>query len=161
MRLGRLLPLLMCCVLAPALPAFAATEASCMEMVKGVKLGATFGEMLFQSGTSTQTYVMLANKVGSEKAEAMFRQEMVPVVARYQEEWNRNLARAWAKQLTDAECQSLGKLGGKSPHRQRFESTSQAAGEAMNTTSAPLLRRAASEVLYAAFARTMVAPPAR
>ncbi|TFW25523.1 hypothetical protein E4L96_05455 [Massilia arenosa] len=156
----RVMILMVVWVLAAA-PAWAGSQEACIGMVHGAKLGASFGEMLFQTGTQTKTYSMLANRVGNERAESMFRAEMPAVVARYQAEWNGNLARAWGQLLSDAECRSLAELGGKSPYRQRFETYTPAAAEAMRTTSGPLLQRAVSDALYSAFVKAMAPPPVR
>jgi hypothetical protein len=142
-----------------AAPAPAASVDAALRMVTGApRLNASFGAMVYESALKAPTYLMIVARIGPEQAQAVVRAEAARAVPRHQDEWDQNLARAWAPLLTDAQCASLARLGGSSPFRARFEAAAPRGGAAMEASSGPLLNRTVAEIMYASYARALDMP---
>lgn len=134
--------------------AFAQNEESALKMVRALRLGENLAGMVYQFAKVTTTYRGVEAKVGPQKADQLLRAEIAVVVPRYQEQWNRNLAQAWAPLMTSAEFDSVATVKQQSPFASKFLSLQDRAGASMKTNSEPLLKTVLTEVLSSVFKKS-------
>jgi hypothetical protein len=132
---------------------FAQNDESALKMVKALRLGENLGGMSYNLAKLTTTYQGIAAKHGPQKADEMLRAELAISVPKHQEQWNRNLAQAWAPLMTREEFESIAAEKQKSPFSAKFVSLQNQAGAAMKAKSETLLTTVMSEALNRAFAR--------
>lgn len=145
-----------CIILSLALlagAAFAQTDESALKMVKALRLGENLAGMSYRMSKLTVSYQGIATRHGPLKADEMLRAELAISVAKHQEQWNGNLAQAWAPLMTRGEFESIAAEKQKSPFFAKFVSLQNQAGAAMKARSEPLLTTVISEALTRAFAR--------
>lgn len=145
-----------CIFLALALTAgagFAQNDESALKMVKALRLGENLGGMSHRMSKLTTTYQGIAAKHGPQKADEILRAELAISVSKHQEQWNRNLAQAWAPLMTRDEFESVAAEKQKSPFFAKFLSLQNQAGASMKAKSETLLTTVMSEALNRAFAR--------
>jgi hypothetical protein len=134
--------------------AFAQTEESALKMVRELRLGQNLGGMSYKLSKVTATYQGIAAKVGPQKADEMLRAELAIAVPRHQDQWDRNLAKAWVPLMTSSEFDSIAVEKQKSPHAAKFSSLQNQAGAAMKADSEKLLVTVMTEALNKAFEKS-------
>ena len=135
--------------------AFAQSEESALKMVKALNLGDNLGRMSYQMSKVTTTYQGIAAKVGPQKADEMLRAELATSVPKYQEQWDRNLARAWAPLMSRDEIESIASQRQQSPFSAKFMSLQNQAGASMKIKSEPVLTAVMTEALTRVFDKTV------
>lgn len=135
--------------------AFAQSEDSALKMVKALKLGDNLGRMSYQMSKVTTTYQGIAAKVGPQKADEMLRAELATSVPKYQAQWDKNLAQAWAPLMSREEFESVTSQRQQSPFSAKFMSLQNQAGAAMKAKSEPVLTSVMTEVLTRIFEKTV------
>jgi len=85
-------------------------------LVKMYRFDKTLRPISYRLASNTQTFRMMVDEVGAEKAERMMRSELNKVIPQYQEQWNQNLAAAYAEVLSEEEVRSLTYDGAQSQH---------------------------------------------
>jgi len=124
-----------------------------LEFVKASGLDAKFGRMLRGGAARTQTFRNITCVLGANPGRQVVEQELAPVAAKYQPQWDRNLADAWGKALTEAEMKSLLAHKRQSPYAAKFRAAGPAVGKAMRVSSSELLTATLSEGMNKAWAR--------
>ena len=130
---------------------FAQTEDSALNMVRELRLGQNLGGMSYKLSKVTITFKGIAAKVGPQKADEMLKAELAYAVPRHQDQWDRNLAKAWAPLMTASEFDSMTANKQKSPYAAKFSSLQNEAGAAMKANSEKLLTTVMTEALSKAF----------
>jgi hypothetical protein len=131
----------------------AQNDESALKMVKALRLGENLSGMSYNLAKLTATYQGIAAKHGPQKADELLRAELAIAVPRHQEQWDRNLAQAWAPLMAREEFESIATEKQKSPFAAKFVSLKDQAGAAMKAKSEPLLATVMAEALGRAFAR--------
>jgi hypothetical protein len=129
--------------------AMAQSEASALRMVQSLGLGKNLAAMSHKFAQITQTYLGVASKVGPQKADQWLREALIVAVAKHQDEWDRNLAQAWAPLMTAEEFESVATKKRESPYFAKFMSLQNQAGAAMKARSQTLLATVMAEALTA------------
>jgi len=138
------------------LVAFGQSEASALKMVNALRLGENLSGMTYTFAKATTTYKGVEAKLGQQKADELLRAEIAVAVPKHQEQWNRNLAQAWAPLMTPAELDSVASDRQKSPFASKFASLQERAGASMKVNSEPLLKTVLTEVLRGVFEKSML-----
>jgi len=137
------------------LVAFGQSEESALKMVKALRLGENLTGMTYKFAKATTSYRGIEAALGPQKADELLRAEIAVAVPKHQEQWNRNLAQAWAPLMTSAEFDSVVSDKQKSPFASKFLSLQDRAGAAMKGNSEPLLTAVLTEVLTGALEKSM------
>lgn len=135
--------------------AFGQSEESALKMVKALRLGENLAGMTYTFAKTTTTYKGVEAKLGPQKADELLRAEIAVAVPKHQEQWNKNLALAWAPLMTSAEFDSVVSDKQSSPFASKFMSLKERAGATMKVNSEPLLKTVLTEVLRGVFEKSM------
>jgi hypothetical protein len=141
------------CALLGGAAARAQSPQTSLEFVKAFGLDANFGRLLRGGAARMQTYRNITCVLGAAPGRQLVEQEMAPITAKYQPQWDRNLADAWGKALTEAEMKSLLAHKRQSPYAAKFRAAGPAVGKAMRVSSSELLTATLSEGMNKAWAR--------
>lgn len=135
--------------------AFGQSDDSALKMVKALRLGDNLVGLTYQIAKTTTTFKIVETTLGPQKADELLKAEMALVLPKYREQWNANLARAWAPLMTSAEFDSVASDKQQSPFAGKFVSSQDKAGAAMKVNSEPLLKTVLAEVLTGVFEKAM------
>lgn len=131
--------------------AFGQSEDSALKMVKALRLGDNLTGLTYQIAKTTTTFKIVETTLGPQKADEFLKAEMALVLPKYREQWNANLAQAWAPLMTAAEFDSVASDKQQSPFAGKFVSLQDKAGAAMKVNSEPLLKTVLTELLTGVF----------
>ena len=131
-------------------------EAAALDMVKRLRLGDNMKAIGLQAASRSQTYLIIAKTVGPEKARAVVTEELDKAAPKYQPQWDRNLASAYAPLFSAEKLQSIAEKQRQSPHINKFMAKQNEIGAAMQSKSKGLLTDYVTEAMSSAFRR--VAP---
>ena len=134
--------------------AFGQTEEHALKMVQALRLGENLAGMTYKVAKVTTTYRGIEATIGQQKADELLRAEIAVTLPKYQGQWNRNLAQAWAPLMRSEEFDSLVAEKQKSPFASKFESLQDRAGVTMKAKSEPLLKTVLTEVLTGVFKKS-------
>lgn len=140
-------------LLSGALGLAAASEVVALDMVKRLRLGDNLGALGFQVASKSQTYRIITQSVGPDKARTLVTEELERAKPKYQEQWDKNLAASYAPLFTTDELQSIGERQRQSPHFNKFLSKQNEVGSAMQAKSSDLLKQYVTEAMTNAFRR--------
>lgn len=135
--------------------AFGQSEESALKMVQTLRLGENLAGMTYKFAKITTTYRGVAATLGPQKADELLRAEIAVTVPKYQGEWNRKLANAWAPLMTSEEFESVASEKKKSPFASKFVSLQDRAGATMKVNAEPLLKAVLGEVLTDVFEKSV------
>src|SRR5262245_8185599 len=96
------------------------SNAVALDMVKRLRLGENMKSIGLQTALRTQTYLIIAKTVGADKARTIVTEELGRVAPKYQGQWDKNLASAYAPLFTVEELQSITEKQRQSPHINKF-----------------------------------------
>lgn len=142
-------------ILAPsaiAEPADRATTAA-TEFVRNQHLGRNLKELAFATAQRTQTFAILASKVGTSEASNLVSNELDAHAHQFQGQWNENLAKAYAQIFTPEELASLASEGRNSKYIRKLSEKQGAVGENMQRMSTPILTAYVTAAMTSAFAK--------
>ncbi len=125
-------------------------------MVKRLRLGENMKAIGLQAASRTQTYLIITKSVGPDKARTVVAEELDKTAPKYQSQWDKNLASAYAPLFSAEELQSIAEKQRQSPHINKFMSKQKEVGAAMQAKSTELLKSYVTEAMTGAFRR--VAP---
>jgi hypothetical protein len=131
-------------------------EAAALDMVKRLRLGENMKAIGLQASSRSQTYLVIAKTVGPEKARAVVTEELERAAPKYQGQWDKNLASAYAPLFSAEDLQSIAEKQRQSPHINKFMAKQNEVGAAMQSKSTELLKGYVAEAMTSAFRR--VAP---
>ena len=134
--------------------AIALTVASCLSMpfawatpeqdaaytfVVRQNVGKTFMPMAWMTVSVTYTYAAIVENLGEEGAKKLISSEFEAALPSYKPQWNRNLAKAYAKHMSVEELQSLAAEGQASKYARKLIEKQKVVGDDMRAASEPLL----------------------
>lgn len=102
--------------------------------------------MLSRIGARQPAMIALGQANGAA-LEAIFNLKIDAAVAKYSDQWQRNMALAWTPLMTEEELTSLTTAGAQSPHTDKYLSLRGQAGQTMGALSQDLFRQILTEVL--------------
>jgi hypothetical protein len=139
-------------------PSIAAdSEAAALTMIEKLRLGDNLKALGFQTASNSQTYRIMIQSVGPDRTRALVMEELDKAKPKYQDQWNRNLASAYAPLFSTEELQSITQNQRQSPYSKKFLSMQNEVGAAMQTKSKGLLVDYVTEAVTNAFRRVVPA----
>ena len=136
----------------------ATDEPTPLAFVRGMGITANFGQMLRFGASRMQTYRNIVCAVGSSAGQSLVEQEISAAIAKYQPQWDNNLAAAWSQLLSEGEMKSLLELKQQSPFAAKYQASGPKARQAIIASSSDLLQAALSEGMNNAWGKV---PPER
>src|SRR5882672_4454190 len=131
---------------------FAAEPSSvALAMVKKLRLGDNLPSMGYQAATTTQTYRIIVQSVGPEKARTLITDELNRARPKYQDRWDKNLAASYSESFSEEELQSIADKQKASPYINKFLAKQGEVGNNMQAKSTELLDSFVTEVVSGAF----------
>lgn len=132
-----------------------ASEASdvALSMVKTLGLGKNLGQMGLRVATTTQTFRMIAQKLGNEKATVLVKEDLENVLPKYQEQWNKNLAQSYAEHFNSIELRSIANEKQSSQYFPKFKSKQSEVGRSMQAKSTAVLTEFVTEAMNKSLAQ--------
>jgi hypothetical protein len=122
-------------------------ERAALDFVTTGRIGSNLPEMAFAVASRTQTFQMLNQKLGPAEARQRVQDEIATAAPKYQEQWDKNLASAYAKHFSAEELDSLKAEGPRSEYAGKLASMQKAVGDDMRATSQPMLTEMLKSVL--------------
>jgi hypothetical protein len=116
-------------------------------IIKQVKLGNNLSGIAYQGILNTQTYRMVVNKIGEDKANEIVKKELAADLPKYQDQWDKNLASTYLHYFTPDEMESIFKDKELSPYASKYLAERQNVGKAMMEKSKALVINLNTEVL--------------
>lgn len=120
-------------------------------MLRENKMTRNFAAMCQHLISRMTTYQLMAASMGVSKANALIVDEMKTILPKYQDTWDKNLAKAYAPHLSDEEMNSIASLKLQSPFAQKIPQIQDKVGPEMQRLSNDLLVKTTSEIMSAAF----------
>jgi hypothetical protein len=133
-------------------------SAAALSLADSLGAQAQFRNFLKLVALRTTTLRGAASKSGAAVVTTILDEEIERTAPLYEPDWQRNMARAYAELLTEAEMQSLVADRQRSPHNEKLNRVMPIAGERMKQLSEPLLRTAAEMVVTNTFMRVSQLP---
>jgi len=132
-----------------------ASEASdaALSMVKTLGLGNNLGQMSLHVATTTQTFRIIAQELGNEKAIALVKKDLENVLPKYQEQWDKNLAQSYSEHFNSTELRSITNEKQSSQYFPKFKSKQSEVGRSMRAKSTAVLTELVTEAMYKSFAQ--------
>jgi hypothetical protein len=122
-------------------------NAAALDMVTKLRLGNNMKSLGLHAAGRTQTFAAIAKSVGPDKARAIVYAELEKAAPKYQAQWDRNLAAAYAPLFSAQELQSIADQQKQSPHMAKFTAKQNEVGFAMQMKSSELLKSYVAEAM--------------
>jgi hypothetical protein len=129
----------------------AETNDVALSMVNKLALGKDLPLMSFQAAITNVTYRMIDQKVGEAKARSLIQEEIIRLLPKYQEQWDKNLAVAYAKLFSPEELESLAEKQEASEYFRKLSEKRLAVRQSIQAKLKTLLSGFAREVTSGAF----------
>lgn len=129
------------------------TDSVALEFVEELRLGRNLSAMALRVASNSQTYRMVAKEAGEKAAWKSLQKEIAAVSAKYQDEWNQNLAFVYGEQFTVEQLKSVMDKKQQSPHFSEMGKKQAEIGAAMQERSNGLLTRVVAEALENLYTR--------
>lgn len=142
--------------LAPAFAQRADDSGPALEFIRKTGMSKNFALLVGQSSVQTQTFKIIAANHGVDGAKNYLITAMTKALPKYEGEWNRVMARIWAKHLSIEEMNSLTTLGQRSPFFQKLMAAQEKVGPEMQSELQPLLNSAVADSIAVAFEESSV-----
>lgn len=110
-----------------------------LTMVKKLHLGNNLESMSYRAATTSQTYFMITEKTGVPTAQSLVKDELKRLQPKYQEQWDKNLARSYAEFIDSAELRSIADEKQLSKYFSKHTSKQNDVGKSMQSKSTGLL----------------------
>ncbi|MGQ2964418.1 hypothetical protein [Methylophilus sp.] len=127
------------------------SEEIALKLVQKYHFGQNLALISYQVSAQTQTYKMIVNKVGEQKAQALVRSEIDKVIPQYQQKWDQNLASAYAQVINAEKLQSLMDEGPSSKYSGELKARQNEIGPLMQSKSTELLNEMLTKAMTSAF----------
>jgi len=128
-------------------------EQTAAEFVQRQQLGNNLKMLGIATAQKTQTFAMMASRLGQTEAQHMVSKELDAYADQYQGLWNANLAKIYARHFTAEELASLVTQGRTSPFIGKLMEKQRIIGYEMQQLSTPLLTDYVSAAMNSAFAK--------
>ncbi|UGQ47445.1 hypothetical protein [Massilia endophytica] len=130
-----------------------ATQPSAVDFVQRHDLGSNMETLGLAVAQRTQTFALMASKLGQSEAKVLVSREMDIQAARFQPQWNANLAKVYSRHFSPEELASLASEGRSSRYLAKLGSKQAEIGAEVQQVSAPILTEYVSASLNEAFAK--------
>lgn len=122
-----------------------------LNLIEKMRLGDNLKILSYQTILKTQTYLIIARTVGEEKANFLIKEEIEKASQKYQQQWNKNLAAAYAEFFTSGELVFLANEHKSSLYVKKLFKSQDQVGASMQSKSLDLLHSLNVDVLSNAF----------
>jgi|APLak6261694702_1056217.scaffolds.fasta_scaffold05898_1 hypothetical protein len=139
--------------LTSAMSVAASSEDIALNLVQKYRFGQNLKPISYQVAYQTQTYKMIVNKVGEQKAQSIIKSEIDKVVPEYQVQWDKNLASAYAQVISPEKLQSLLNEGPSSRYAGELKIKQNETGPLMQSKSTGLLNEMLAKAMASAFSQ--------
>ncbi|TFW72956.1 hypothetical protein C3Y98_00935 [Methylotenera oryzisoli] len=129
----------------------ASSEDVALNLVQKYRFGQNLTPISYQVASQTQTYRMIVNKVGEQKAQSIVKSEIDKVIPEYQNQWNKNLASSYAQVISPEKLQSLVDEGPSSKYSGELKTKQSEIGPLMQSKSKDLLNEMLTKAMTSAF----------
>ena len=126
-----------------------------LRFVEAMKLGNNIKVLSFRAAQRTNTFAIMQNNIGYEKAKAALTNELNKSISKHQAQWNQNLALAYLEYFTPEELNSISQEKQSSPHAKKFITSQSKVGASMQKTSKGLLEKIITEAVKNAYTNTL------
>jgi hypothetical protein len=113
---------------------------SALTFVQDKHLGESLGWLGYQVASHTVTFATIVETVGRTKAQEIVQDELQSLQAQYQQEWDRNLAAAYAASFSPEELQALDAADPAPDVANKFRNKQRDVGADMKDRSSELLK---------------------
>lgn len=131
----------------------ASSEQAATEFVQRQHLGDNLKMLGIATAQKTQTFAMMASRLGQAEAQLLVSKELYAYAEQYQAQWNANLAKIYARHFTAEELASLVTQGKTSPFVGKLVGKQRIIGSEMQQLSTSLLTDYVSAAMNSAFAK--------
>jgi len=121
--------------------------------VAQAQIGRNLSILALSAAKRTNTYVMIATKLGSADANRAVSSEIKALLPQYQPEWDENLAAAYEKSFSQEELSSLVSEGRASKYAVKVIEQQSEIGRDMQSSSEPILIALVTEALKATLSK--------
>jgi len=128
-------------------------DQTALNMVKTLQLGSNLAAFSKRAAFRTQTYASMVKNSGSDKAEKIMKEELLRLLPKYQEQWDKNLAQSYLEHFTPTELESLARKQKNSPYINKLQSEQAKVGASMQKKSNSVLVKFVTEAVKTAFQR--------
>lgn len=128
-------------------------DAAAAEFVQRQRLGSNLKTLALVAARRTQTFAMIASRLGMTEAQLLVSKELDANAGKFQGQWDANLTRIYARHFTPAELASLASEGRSSPFANKLAAKQEVIGAEMQQQSTPIVASYVSSAMTGAFAR--------
>jgi len=123
----------------PPLALAGPAQKEAMTLVQRQHLGGNLKIIALATAQKTETFAMLASKVGVPQAKTLVSKELDSHARQFEGKWNKNLADIYAQHFTPEELSSLAAQGPKSKFADKMAGKQPEIGGEMRRRSTPIL----------------------
>lgn len=124
-----------------------------LNMVEKMGLGANLNFISYETILHTQTYLIIADTLGSEKSQLLIKEELRKAIPKYQSQWNKNLASCYAEVFTSEELEALSEKHTALSYANKLVKYQDQIGESMRAKSTHLMQSLVADVLSTTFSK--------
>ena len=132
----------------------ASSEDIALTLIQKYRFGQNLTWISYQVASQTQTYRMIVNKVGEQKAQSLVKTEIDKIILEYQNQWNKNLASSYAQIISADKLQSIVDEGPSSKYSGELKAKQSEIYPLMQSKSASLLNELLAKAMASAFSQT-------
>jgi hypothetical protein len=121
--------------------------------VAQAQMGSNLSTLALLAAKRTNTYTMIATKLGSADASSAVSSEINALLPQYQPKWDENLAAAYEKSFSQEELSSLVSEGRASKYAEKVKEQQSEIGRDMQSSSQPILIALVTEALKATLSK--------
>ena len=136
-----------------AVPAETPSHKDARTFVAQAQIGSNLSTLALLAAKRTNTYAMIATKLGSADASSAISGEINALLPQYQPRWDENLAAAYEKSFSEEELSSLVSEGRASKYAGKVKEQQSEIGRDMQSSSEPILIALVTEALKATLSK--------
>ena len=136
-----------------AVPAETPSHNDARTFVAQAQIGSNLSTLALLAAKRTNTYAMIATKLGSADASSAISGEINALLPQYQPRWDENLAAAYEKSFSEEELSSLVSEGRASKYAGKVKEQQSEIGRDMQSSSEPILIALVTEALKATLSK--------
>jgi hypothetical protein len=131
----------------------AESDDAALMFVEQHHLGDSLAWIGFQVASRSVTFATIVQKVGKVQGQSLVQDELQRLQPTYQEQWNHNLAAAYAESFSPSEMRSLNEGNVPTELANKFQAKQRDVGMSMKAKSAEMLKTFVEKVLLNAQAK--------
>ncbi|MES2355433.1 MAG: hypothetical protein V4568_13745 [Pseudomonadota bacterium] len=137
--------------LVSTIAAAASAEEIALNLIQKYHVGQNLTAISYQAASQTETYRIIVNKVGEQKAQSIVKSEIDKLIPEYQNQWNKHLASSHAQVISPEKLQSLVDEDSLSKYSGELKARQGEIGPLMQSKSTGLLKELLTKAMTAAF----------